>query len=464
MLRSALGLTKALRRNSRGSIAPIFAAALPLLLVMAGVAIDYSRAFSSRTAIQSALDAAVFGAARASVMNDEDPKVVIKQFFDETVAKKFGIDIDAVVGSKGANDVFIGTASGKVKTSFMQIAGTKEIDISVRSEVIFGIGSAEVALVLDATDSMAGSKISTLKTAAKDLVDVLYSTPQADKNVKVAVVPFARYVNVGLGNRYASWIDVPADYSQTNYVCTKHKPIIDKQGCRTETGTGSKDGVPYTYNYEVCDSYTYGPEEEKCGDQTSSYKWNGCVGSRANPLDTKDDSYTTRIPGLLNTWCPPAISPLSKSKSSIKSDIDAMTTSGDTYVPSGLAWGWRVLSNKAPYDEAANDPDIDPSSPPVKYLVLMTDGANTRSPNYPDHNGNDATKANTLTTQLCNNIKADKVHVFTIAFEVSDTTIKDLLQNCATSTADFFDASNGTQLLSAFKSIGESMTQVRLHK
>jgi Flp pilus assembly protein TadG len=326
-------------RDTRGAIIPIFAVAITLLAFTVGIAVDYSRAYTSRSAVQTALDAAVFAAARSSVLQGAEPNAAVQQFFNKTAIKKYGVTISQLSGAKRSDGVFEGVAVGSVKTSFLGIAGDKDLAINVKSEVIYGFNSLEVALVLDATNSMSGTKFTTMKTAAKDLVDTLYATPEASKKVKVAVVPFARYVNVGTGNRYASWIDVPADYSETNNVCSTTKPVIDKQGCRIETGNATNDGVPYTYTYEVCDSYTYGPEETNCSDQTSNYTWNGCVGSRHHPLNTKDDGYGSRIPGLLNTWCPSALSPLSKSKLSIKSDIDAMTTSGDTYIPSGLIWG-----------------------------------------------------------------------------------------------------------------------------
>ena len=53
----------------------------------------------------------------------------------------------------------------------------------------------------------------------------------------------------------------------------------------------------------------------------------------------------------------------------------------------------------------------------------MTDGANTRSPTYPGHDGGDAALANALTSETCTNMKAKpNVTIYTIAFEVTDPT------------------------------------------
>ncbi len=74
-------------------------------------------------------------------------------------------------------------------------------------------------------------------------------------------------------------------------------------------------------------------------------------------------------------------------------------------------------------------------------MVLMTDGANTRSPDYGarTHSGGDVALANIRTAELCSNIKGKDIKIFTVAFDVSDATIKDILRSCATSPSHFFE-------------------------
>ena len=463
MFGSASMFVRRFGTNAGGAIAPMFAFVLVLIAAAAGISIDYGRAFSSRTAVQSSLDAALFAAAKAATMNGADTDAEIKNFFDKTALQKHGVNITTVEGKLYSDGVFRAHATGKLDTTFMSIAGTNYIPIEVKSEVVYGLGNAEVALVLDASDSMTGTKFDTLKTAAKDLVDVLYQAPAADKKVKVGLVPFGHYVNVGLANRNEPWISVPADYSTTNNICTTTRPILSKDDCSDETYTYTVDGVEKTGTREVCSNITYGDEVTSCSDVTSNYIWRGCVGSRNYPLNTEDGDYGNQVPGLLNIFCPSEISPMSKDKDTIKTNIDAMTTSGNTYIPSGLAWGWRVLSNQAPFTESADDPDITSSTKVNKYMVVMTDGANTRSPGYPDHNGGDVTLANTLTTELCTNIKTDGVRVFTIAFDVVDPVIVSLLEGCASTTADHYVATNNEQLITVFKQIASNIAEVRLY-
>lgn len=62
-------------------------------------------------------------------------------------------------------------------------------------------------------------------------------------------------------------------------------------------------------------------------------------------------------------------------KDAIKKAIDDMEPSGNTNVPEGTAWGWRVVSSPAPFtggrseSEKGND----------KVIIVLTDGANTYS-------------------------------------------------------------------------------------
>src|SRR5262245_45383020 len=82
--------------------------------------------------------------------------------------------------------------------TFMQVLNTQSVDVTVSASAIRPQGKVEVALVLDQTGSMAGSKIANLKLAAKDLIDIVVWDNQTDDYyAKVAIVPYAAGVNVG---------------------------------------------------------------------------------------------------------------------------------------------------------------------------------------------------------------------------------------------------------------------------
>ena len=99
-----------------------------------------------------------------------------------------------------------------------------------------------------------------------------------------------------------------------------------------------------------------------------------------------------------------------------------------------------------------------------KAIVLMTDGANTHSAAYPDHSAANVTDANKITQDTCTNIQKAGIRIYTIAFQVTDPTIKGILQNCATSVSYYYDATTLAALQAAFTSVGSQMTALRLTK
>lgn len=451
----------AFNQDRRGAIAVVFAVALMVMCTVTGLAVDAARGYSIRTKLQNAADAAALSAARSFSMGNKDVEGNAKAFFkldQPTTHLVEQIKVSAATDAKGQVTIH---ATADVPTSFMQLIGVDKLSIAVEAAVAAASGAAEIAIVLDTTGSMAGAKMDALKKSAHDLVTAIYEIPDAKQKIKVSVVPFAQYVNIGEENRNAPWMDVPLDYTKDVESCYTETPVISTSNCRMQTFSATNDGIPYTYQSQVCD-YVYGPPVNRCTTSTWIYKWYGCAGSRDYPLNTRDDTYSTRVPGILNASCPGKLQTLTYDESKLHNAIDGMTAFGETYIPSGLIWGWRTLSSKAPFTESADDPITATQLKVKKYLVLMTDGANTKSPNYPAHDNGDAVEANRLTSELCNNIKGDQIDIFTITFDVTDNAIKNIMSSCA--SAGYYDVKDIAQLESAFKNIAGALTQLHLAK
>jgi Flp pilus assembly protein TadG len=460
MLKRSGSFLRAFARHQEGGVAVVFGLSVVTLLMAAGVALDYARAYSIESSLQSDLDAAVLGAA-TRLDSPNTLQAAGATYFDENWKAKHHVQSVAVSINKVDDKKVVGTATATVPTTLMQIAGFTTIALNATSEVELGGGHIEVAMVLDVTQSMAGSKLQNLKDAAKLLVEKAYEEPDAAQHVKIGVVPFSQYVNVGLANRNASWMSVPNDDSGTRQRCGTVTPVISSSNCRTETVTVYDDGQPSQVSRNVCD-YQYGPPEDRCWDESYNDVWNGCAGSRDNPLDTDDSQYGTPVPGIMNAMCAAPISPLTNDRPTIDAQIDGLTTIGETYIPAGLMWGWTILSKDAPFTEAAGyDEKID-GYPVRKIMVLMTDGNNTISPTYPSHDGRDTTRANQLTADLCTNVKAKSIRVYTVAFDVSDNAIKSILQDCASDSSAYFDAANSSDLADAFRQIASDFRPLRL--
>ncbi|MCB1548098.1 MAG: VWA domain-containing protein [Hyphomicrobiaceae bacterium] len=448
---------RSFRRNASGATAIAFALLLVVLCAGAGMAVDFGSAIMMRTRLQGALDAALLAGARAYLARAGSEVDVIPATMESNWGEAGGLT-PTVTYTLDSSGTLRGVARVDIPATFTRVIGYESIPVEVQTDLTFGLGKLDLALVLDSTGSMMGSKLSGAQSAAKGLIDQIYSVSGADTKVRVGLVPFGQYVNVGLQYRREPWMQVPDDYTQTGETCGTVTPIISSSNCRTVSGTCTNDGLPYTCSWTECDN-VYGPPVYQCTPTTTTYTWSGCVGSRNSPLDvtvTADSS--NRVPGIMNTACPSPLARLTADQRAIKSQIDAMVATGDTYIPAGLLWGWRVLSAGAPFSDGTT------SGGTRRAMVLMTDGANTRSATYPGHDGTNVSTANTTTETLCARIKASGVEIYTIAFDVTDRTVIDLMTRCASSTAHYYTAATVSDLHAAFDGIGRSLTAIRLSK
>jgi Flp pilus assembly protein TadG len=448
------------RRDESGSTLIMFAGMFAIMVIAAGAGLDYARAFGVKSALQRDLDAAVLGAATKAT-EDLDADGLARKYFGDNWAQKHQSGT-VNLSIQNADGIIEATANVAVPMTLMKLAGFSDITVQAKSKVQFGGQDVELALVLDTTKSMEGQKLDDLKSASHQLIDTAFSFPDADEHVRVALVPFAQYVNVGLSRRNENWLDVAPDSTSTEEVCQEVTPVIGQTNCRMETATGYDDGVPYSYQYETCD-YQYGPPETQCNNVTTTKTWNGCVGSRTYPLNMRDEQYSTRIPGIMNEMCSSEVQPLSSDKELVKSKILSMVAQQETYIPSGLMWGWRILSKLKPFNEGKQNNAQSANGRKVrKMLVLMSDGANTKSPNYPDHWGSSVSEADNLTLEACENIKADGIEVFTVAFDITETSVLEKMKTCASDISNFFQTTSGDQLKQAFQQIGAATRSVSL--
>ena len=136
------------------------------------------------------------------------------------------------------------------------------------------MGTLEVAMALDNSGSMSGTKISTLKTAATDLTTTLYNlgpTSTKPNPIEVAIIPFSAAVNIGpafQADGTATWLDKTA-------VGTYHGDTMEANGAAA--------GVN---NFTLLAGLT-------------GYTWGGCVEERPQPYDATDDGGSTGTPATM---------------------------------------------------------------------------------------------------------------------------------------------------------------------
>lgn len=444
-------------RDERGNFGIMVALVAMVLVGCLAIAVDLASAYSAKSRLQDTTDAVALMAAKDNLKTQAQLNVAAQNYFTMTYPGADGSRIK-IKEVKRNNEAVTVTAENNVDAYFSRIFGKDNLDVAAQSSAIYAKKAMDVALVLDTTFSMNGSKLASLKTASTNLVETIEK--QKNDNVRLSVIPFAQYVNVGTSRRNAVWLDVPADrVEKGERVCRMKRDVIGRSNCRTIRRTCTNDGVSYDCSYKKCDK-TYGRPYESCYTPTKKYTWNGCVGSRKAPYHT-DVAYNGReIPGLVNVKCGAEIRPLTTNLKNVKKTIKSMNARGETYMPAGLAWGWRALDNNQPLTEAAKAKKGVKKS--EKVLVLMTDGDNTKSKKNIYHTGNDAKDANDTTEDLCQAIKGSEITVYTIAYEVTDNKTKSLLQGCASDKTKYFDAKNAQDLNEAFEAIGEALNELRI--
>jgi Flp pilus assembly protein TadG len=268
-----------------GNFVSLFAIGAVSVVGVAGIAVDYSRATQSRTAVFAAADSAALAAARTSGTPAEREKVA-RDVFAANVSKLSGVNGVIMsphnITKEGANYGYRVKASGSVKTQFGGMFGLQDVSFDVLAEALSTISSkTEIALVLDTTFSMTGWKMDTLKKAGADMVETLSKLSTKPDQLKFAVVPFAEYVNVGMGNRTKSWLSVPNDYQDPpRKECNKSAPVTGKSNCRKVWVPGSSGSAPGTcYNDGV--PYSCGGSQPKAGHykEDCDYRWCRVIGT-----------------------------------------------------------------------------------------------------------------------------------------------------------------------------------------
>jgi Flp pilus assembly protein TadG len=453
-------------RAASGSVTHMFALAVFPMMLAVGVAVDMVQTNRTLTIIQGAADAAALGAGASRETDKAKLEKMVKDYLTANGLEDALDDIDEISSDLDPkNNVFSVTIRGKRNTSLMHLAGIDTMGLNAKSEVRLGAEGYEVVLVLDNTASMnEGGRLPALKVAANELVEKLMEAKDFGAYVKLGIVPFSTYVNIGMSRRNESWLDVPADKSETKHSCWNTYPDASKSNCRQVPTLN--DGVPTGSTHEQCD-WNYGAPKEVCGTVNISETWSGCIGSRVEPLDETLGTVSTPYKGIMNTSCGSEIVELTDSQSKLKAAIDGLVATGETYIPAGLLWGWHMVESEEPLKKAktrAAMKDIGGT----KAIVLMTDGQNTLAPYAPHHWGGagaaDWAKGDAKASTLCANIKKDGITVYTVAFMVTDPTSLDLMSSCASDPSKALTADNAAELAEAFKNIGSSLMALRLSK
>jgi hypothetical protein len=142
--------------------------------------------------------------------------------------------------------------------------------------------------------------------------------------------------------------------------------------------------------------------------------------------------------------------------------VNAMQPTGGTNQPIGLAWAWQSLQQTAPMNAPAEDSNYTYEHA----IILLSDGLNTedRWPAYGNGQTQFGGQIDARQRILCDNVKAQGVTIYTVQVNTGNPPdpTSSVLQYCASSPDKFYLLNSATQVISAFSSIGTSLSQLRV--
>lgn len=365
-------------------------------------------------------------------------------------------------------------------------------------------------------------KIDALRTAGTDLVNILFGSNSEVDDLWVGVVPFSQSVNIG--TNHADWMEDLENYTDKIYCsgsktsgwprCPDDAYTISSANVSTRT-----DPITRVNRYMDADPSDWYFKDPDTGER---HGWGGCVLERwESGRDVTDDPSdverwkTYFVPdGSGNNWrdsdgdynvyldhdgdqyyeersankgCPEeAITNFTNKKADLLAAINGLAPypRGGTHIAPGAVWGWRLLSpewrGEWGGDMDANDLPLDYDEPlSQKAVILMTDGMNTAYTNIytaygwlsngslgttSDVNTAEAT-LNAKTKTICDGMKENGILIYTIVFgNGSNSIAKDLMKNCASEVDFYFFSPSTDALKAAFKTIGDSLSKLRVSK
>lgn len=182
-------------RNDNGNVAMLFALSCLVIFPVVGFAIDFSRVMVDKHKLQMATDAAALAAAHDAFMTADERRGTIEAHLDE-LERELGRPISYTLTQDSEGEISLVT-SLRVNTTIAKITGRDNVDVTVRADAVEGGADIEVSMILDITGSMSGSRITALRAAAKDLVEIVVNDDQTPYYSKVAMVPYSVAVNAG---------------------------------------------------------------------------------------------------------------------------------------------------------------------------------------------------------------------------------------------------------------------------
>lgn len=483
--------------NQSGAALPLIGLGFFALLCATGMAVDMSRMQSARAKLGNALDAA--GLAAGTKAHSGNLRNVVGNYLRVNYPDGY-LDsriIDYDVQANADNTILTLQATAEVDMVFMQIFGFGTRVISAEAEITRENRGVEMVMVLDVTGSMYGSKISDLRTAATDMVNILFGSEEEMENLWVGIVPYSTTVNVGPDK--TDWLrnyDLSRYPSKYPNWATKWKGCVEERGQWPDTsGLDLTDDIPYTGNKATATAAQLATTFPMYfWDDASDNDW---LDNRGNVSLNQNAGYSDNDARGPNVGCGNEVTPFTNEKSTVQAGVNALTPwrRGGTMSSIGMGWAWRMISPKWRGMWGHGDPSLplDYNTPLMsKAVIVMTDGVNEvfSTGDLPKGAGSDYTGYRRISEQrmgagintkaegiqavndkflaLCAAMKEEGILIYTVTFQLNNSTsannARALFRDCATHPDYYFDSPDGATLRQAFRTIGDSLANLMISR
>ncbi len=352
-----------------------------MIIMMAGMAVDLMRYENERVGLQNTTDTAVVAASSLTQAadTDEELEALVKDYF-----AKAGYDPDIVTVDPnieipaGAETETVRTVNATVdfnmNTAFMPFLGIDRLPGVVGGGAREGQQLIEIALVLDISGSMGwNQKNQNMRNAAKEFVTTIINNNGANR-VLISIIP----------------------YNQQVYMS---QDLLARLDPSLKNPLTTLDPAPANPN--AIASYEYLNPESRCAhfldeDFTTRRLADAVELDMSGVFAQYDWSYNR--PNASGLWCGanadgtsnfPSMLLYQNNETILHNHIDTLGAQGWTAIDYGMNWAVGILDpsfrpvvsgmvtdNLAP--ATASGHPVDYAEPNVlKYVVLMTDGANT---------------------------------------------------------------------------------------
>ncbi|MEQ9314952.1 MAG: TadE/TadG family protein [Henriciella sp.] len=391
----------AFRSDERGVAAMLFAIMAIMVLIIVGFAIDMQRGVSADKRLQDALDAAALAGAKTlenAIATDTEITTVARAAFTANLASGHS-DVTC-----SAPDVVIDRLAGRV-----------HIDADCSLPTTF---------------------------AALVKIDTMNLNDRATARAAITELDVAFMLDVSGSMKGSKLKDLK----------TAANDAIDML-----ITPSSGDRVRVAFN-TYSTSVNAGDYAKQVIDLPFGILKNTCVSERTGLSAWKDDRPgKLKWLGLEATSCPDSsVEPLTSDAKKLKGEINKLKANGMTAGHLGVAWAWYLISPEwSDIWPAASKPHAYSAPNTKKAVILMTDGEfNTV---YEKFQGSSSQQA----LKLCKSMRDEGIIVYSVAFEAPSSARK-TLKDCAGSDSRYFEASDGSELNAAYRSIASQLTNLSL--